>query len=72
MNIRDLRQMVEAAANRQARIALGLGGDENPQTVAARTETLGRKRAYEAILEAIDAKRPTAAFTLNLDAKGIQ
>ena len=72
MTVNQLRPLVEAAALRQARVFLAMVGDDNPQTVAARNETLGRKLAYEAVLEALSAPRPSASISLNLDAKGLQ
>ena len=71
MSIKDLRPMVEAAATRQAALAASLCGDSNPQVIASRNEHLGALRAYLAVIEALDAPRPTAAFSLRGDGRGL-
>ena len=71
MKMKELQPLVEAAVMRNCRYISAVAGDDNPQVVRERNQALGRKWAYEAILEAIAAPRPTAAFSLNIDAKGL-
>ena len=57
--------LAQAIARQQSRI-IGLTGDDNPQVIAVLNETKGKYAALCAVIEAMDAPRPGAAFDLQL------
>lgn len=64
--MKDLRQLVSAAANRQQQRADALHGSDNPQIVDTKMELLVSAKTLRYVVEAIDAPRPTAAYDLQI------
>jgi len=67
MRAKDVAKMVQVALDKQEQVLSSLCTSDNPQVKATAAETLGRCRAYAAVLEAIRAPRPRAAFSLFVD-----
>ena len=71
MTIKELRPLVAAAVARHSEIVRGFGDCSNPHHVNMKHEAAGKWAAYTAVLAAMDAPRPPAAFSLMFDAKGL-
>ena len=64
MKIKELRALLEAAKDKQFSRAVQLEGSDNPQVIACKAEHFTAYKTLLAIIEALDAPRPTAAYDL--------
>ena len=69
MKTKELRALLHAAAAKQKARAEAMTGNDNPQTVALRLMCDTTSETLEAVIEALDAPRPGAAYQLNILAR---
>ena len=62
----ELKTLLAQAIARQQSRAIGLCCDDNPQVVASYMQTLATYTTLQAVIEALDAPRPQAAYDLQL------
>ena len=62
----ELKTLLEAAALKQQSRAIALSGSDNPQVIASHSQSLTTYTALQAVLEALDAPRPAAAYGLQI------
>jgi len=60
----ELRALLEAAAAKQQHRAIHLEGSDNPQTLACKAEATTTYKTLRAVIDALDAPRPAAAYDL--------
>lgn len=60
----ELRTLLEAAAAKQQSRAIQLEGSDNPQTLACKAEAVTTHKTLRAVIDALDAPRPAAAYDL--------
>jgi len=65
----ELKALLEAAALKQQSVAIALSGSDNPQVIASRQHSLTTYTTLQAVIEALDAPRPLAAYSLQLLAR---
>lgn len=69
MKTKELRALLQAAAAKQKTRADALTFSDNPQVVASRNECQTAHETLSAVIEALDAPRPGAAYSLNILAR---